>query len=388
MTRKVLLLIPFLATVASADVKIETIDRGDTVEVIARDVTATNMTITPVRSRLEVAVSNKPKKLDQPSMDSTIVVTELESDKISIKLAHDRSDVKAIAPFAKAIQVGNDLHVLIPRTKPVEGFTLPEPTGAKVEPIAEPKIEAKAEAKPEAKPEPTIEAKPEAAAPAITEAKPPIATKPDAKPPVTTKSSTSPFSKASTLGVLALAAIGLGVWLMKRKKTKTETGANIEVIAQKPIGAKAKVVWLTAGTREMVLAVTPQQVRMLSEWDAGDAPPRPRARTVDLPQAQAFDAPVKSSNPSVAGILKLRKSRDLTKAAADAVAMSNDEPEYPRAQTHSRAQTQGRAQTQSRAQTAPAMQILDDDIASGDLEADTAWAKEILAATRSHGYRR
>ena len=124
--------------------------------------------------------------------------------------------------------------------------------------------------------------------------------------------------------------------------------SSIEVIAQKGLGAKAKIVWLRAGEREMVVAVTPQAVRMLGSWkkaaeearhaytttrESGvfQMPTRPSAASI--PEAQAL-AP---SSPAVAGILKLR------------------------------------ART-----SAP---VVNEDIATDDVDADSLWAREILAAT-------
>jgi len=109
------------------------------------------------------------------------------------------------------------------------------------------------------------------------------------------------------------------------------------VIAQRSLGAKAKVVWLSAGGRDMVVAITPQNVRMLSQWEKQE--PLPRAQTVP----PADQAP----SEAVAGILRLRAKTNVP---------------YPRARTH-----------------APA--DINEDVATGDDEADAAWAREILAAT-------
>lgn len=362
MTRWLLLLA--VPAVAAAEPRIETIDRGDAIEVIAREITAADTTITPVRSRLEIPVADAPDPIRVRAPDPAIVVTELGKRALSIKLAHDRGDVKALAPRARAIQVGPDLHVLIPRTLAVT--SLPDPTPVVVAPAAAiaPPMAPAAGAPPAARtsiassiPNTSsgIANVPPAGAPDGEIARAPIASgKTDhpaqpAQPAQLASAPPSPLSRPSVLAVLALAAIGGGVWLMRRRKGNPEAASSIDIIAQRSLGAKAKVVWLAAGSREMVVAVTPQQVRVLGQWKKTDGPAE-RASPVELPHAQVVDLPAKQANPAVAGILKLRAKTVPPPATLE-----------PR---------------------------LDDDIATGDLEADALWAKEILQATRSSGHGR
>ena len=147
---------------------------------------------------------------------------------------------------------------------------------------------------------------------------------------------------------LVLAGLGCFVWMKRKKKAASEPSSSIEVLAQKGLGAKAKIVWLRAGEREMVVAVTPQSVRMLGSWkkaaeearhaftttrESGVFPMPTRDSRASLPEAQAL-AP---SSPAVAGILKLRARTNV-----------------------------------------PAV---NEDIATDDVDADSLWAREILAAT-------
>lgn len=368
--------------VALADTRIETLDRGDTVEIVAHGVTATNTNLVPVRSRLEIAVANKPAPIDVPSSDKTIVISELGNKTLSIKTAFDRSETKNLAAHAKAVQIGPDLHILIPRAIPAAGTTieLPEPTMndvpkvVKVEVPEPPKVETKAEA-PKTD-EPRLESKPEAPAATTSEMKPaPAAEKASlpAKPHAerSLKSADSPMSKAKMLGMMAIVAIACGFWLLKKKKKQAINESSIEVLAQHSIGAKAKVVWLAAGGREMVLAVTPQGVRMLSSWEkpqCGEAEQHfatytengtrtrlPTAQVVDagmpLPmRAQTQSATVDRTSPAVAGLLKLRAQ---TMRPPPQVDLDDEDP------------------------------MLDDDVRTEDVEADALWAKEILAATKA-----
>jgi flagellar biogenesis protein FliO len=88
------------------------------------------------------------------------------------------------------------------------------------------------------------------------------------------------WSKISMYGALGLAAIGAGIWLIRRRKGgNVPAHSSIEVIAQRSLGGKARIVWLSAGQREMIVSVTAQQVRMLGQWRKTDA---------GLPTAQTY----------------------------------------------------------------------------------------------------
>jgi flagellar biogenesis protein FliO len=330
-----LLCVPSLALAAPS---IETIDRGDVVEVIAHDITAANTNIIPVRSRLEVPLATKIAPIKAPSADPTVVITEADKQ-LSIKLPFDRAEVKALAPFAKAVQIDNDLHVLIPRKLPAAGFVMPEPTVAKAKAIETPPLAPPVEV---VKPAPA----PVAAAPAP---QPEPAPQPQAAPPppkpVATAKAPNPLVKPSTLGVLALVALGCGMWIVRRRKKAQSTEATIDVIAQRQLGAKAKIVWLAAGSREMIVSVTPQAVRILSQWkkDGPQANAELPPAHVVVPRATTQQSVVDRTSPAVSGLLKLR----------------------------------------AKTVPPPDMPALSDEIASGDTEADAAWAKEILLATRA-----
>lgn len=357
--RLALLIICAGATTAAADPGFEILDRGDAVEVIAHDIKATSTNIRPIRSRLEIPVAPAgriPKLL--PSGEKTVKVVELdgagEKRVLSVKVGFAHDDVVQLVKHAQAIQVGSDLHVLLPRVVPAAGtsIVLPEPT-------LPPELVAKAQAIAPVPMTAPVEPKPEPAKPIVAAPTPPAAAeaapKADAKPePVkqplataTQKSDTSIVQDLPMLLALVLAGLGCFAWLKRKKKASSEPTSSIEVIAQKGLGAKAKIVWLRAGEREMVVAVTPQAVRMLGSWKkAADEArhaytttresgmfPLPRASAPSLPEAQAL-AP---SSPAVAGILKLRARTNVPQ--------------------------------------------VNEDVATDDLDADSLWAREILAAT-------
>lgn len=344
----------------------EVIDRGTAVEVIAHDVTAAKTAITPIRSRLEVPLVGHPRADKVIPGDATVKLVEFDGNEqrvLSVKTGFERADVKNLAKYAQAIQVGSDVHVLFPRIVPADGssIVLPEPTlppalAAKLAapaPVAETKPVA-AENVPAAEKAPAPDAKPAAAttattkpAPAITSATPPTPAPATLAPATMGPPKEDAWQKLSMYGAAGLAAIGCGVWLLRRRKAQQGAFSSIDVIAQKSLGAKAKVVWFTAGGREMVVAVTPQQVRMLGQWKK--AAGTDNVSYTALPAAHTYAEAAREARPetrassaAVEGIRKLRERRSHRNMLAPAV---------------------------------------NEEVATDDADADEVWAKEILAAT-------
>jgi flagellar biogenesis protein FliO len=364
---------------ATTEASIELVERGDAVEIIAHNVKAVSTAIKPVRSRLEVEVAGRPRTrpLVPAAGHKSLVIAELDGDgmrtSLSVKLTFNYQDVKTIARFAQASQVGDDLHLMFPRTVPAEGATvvLPEPTlppeiAAK---LAAPKPESKEETK-------KIEAKPETRQPIAptpsrssdpTPAATTTTTAPTATPTPPAKLDLPKDSGGASWQLYALggvAALGAGIWLLKKKKP-TQPATTIEVIAQRALGGKAKMVWVSVGEREMVVAVTQQQVRMLGQWPKGQQPHATGPMTYtsfapsELPAAHVVERndPARSS---VAGLMKLR--------ACTASQMNEEQA----------ASILARSRTSSRVMQRPQV---NEDIATGDDIADEMWAREIVAAT-------
>ncbi len=345
------LLVMISGGVAAAEPHFEVIDRGTAVEVIAHEVKASRTAVNPARSRLEIDLVGFPKINALIPTDKSVKVIELDGAnprRLSVKLPFERPDVKTMAKFAQAIQVGDDLHLLFPREVPLEGarVVLPEPTlpthiAAKLTTPAIgpqlPKQDVKEDVKPAAAANEKLETKPEAKAPDA------LPRKEDEK-----KSFLAPEEPSSNFSMYAmggLGAIALGLYLFKKKKAATAPVAStIDVVATRSLGSKAKVVWLNAGGREMVVAVTPQAVRMLGQWKKSENASFSNGTPANMPFAQALEnqrneRPARAATSSpVAGILKLRE----------------------RASTY---------------------EGLNEDIATGDLDADAQWAKEIFAAS-------
>ncbi|HEY1546350.1 MAG TPA: flagellar biosynthetic protein FliO [Kofleriaceae bacterium] len=360
-------LLPLLAVLAhghhahaEGEVTFSVVDHGDSVEVIAHNLTIKNTNVSQIRSRLEVPLVGNPIASRQTSGDTTVMQVELDGFALSVKTRLDKPEVHELAKLAHAEQVGSDVHLTFPRhaqlaTAPVA------PAPAKAEPakVEAPKVEApKVEAAPAPAP-PKVEA---AALAPVAKVEAPVEKKPEPQKlgtPIPPEH--RDWSGTGFYAIAALGALGGASYLMKKKKAAAAAQVStIDVIAQRTLGNKAKVVWLAAGQREMIVSVTGTQVRMLGQWPRGtasvptvstnDGPRLPR-----LPTATATEASPErpSLSPSVAGILKLR------------------------------AQTQNNLPIVGRTPTAPRMPTIEPspDFDDNDREPDLAWAKEILAAT-------
>lgn len=73
---------------------------------------------------------------------------------------------------------------------------------------------------------------------------------------------------------VVLALIPLVLWLLKKLQTLRLPGSvrTLEIAGQLPLGARERVVMVRLNQRLLVLGVTPQQVTLLTEADAGELP--------------------------------------------------------------------------------------------------------------------
>jgi flagellar biogenesis protein FliO len=365
--------VPTVAFAETPAVSFEVADHGDSVEVIAHNVEMKGTPISSVRSRIEIPVSGQPVASRARMTDGTVMLVEFDgiSNRVlSVKTKLEHPEVKALAGLAKVTQVGTDLHLTFPRhaltatVMPTKIETTPEP--AKVELKTETKPEIKAETKPEIKAETKPEIKPELKTEPKLETKTPTPTltptPTDNRPvPVEAKDSLATSPGLYAFGALiTLLACG---YVLKKKKKDAGATATIDVIAQRTLGNKSKVMWLSAGGREMLVAVTQQKVQMLGQWPKGTSE-LPRATSLESPRtsrrsitnfqqelaaetAASEPAPIPSS--AVSGILKLR------------------------------ARTSG--PLNGRAGTVPPLYQVNEEVATDDEDADIEWAKEILTAT-------
>jgi flagellar biogenesis protein FliO len=145
-------------------------------------------------------------------------------------------------------------------------------------------------------------------------------------------------------GVLGLAGIA-GLYLKRRRKSGHTPSGSIELVATQSLGPKAKVVWLTTGERELIVAVGETGPRLLSSWRkrapvraVGTQPlPRGGAEPASFEHSVLPRARTINTSPAVAGLVKLREQ-------------------------------------------SPAP--INEEVATDDPEADAEWARELLKATR------
>jgi flagellar biogenesis protein FliO len=379
-------------------------DRGDAVEVIAHNIKAARTAIIPIRQRLQVPLVGAPLAKRVLPADPTVKLVELDSDSalrvLSVKLSFERDDVKTLSRFAQAIQVGDDLHILVPRKVPVDGAPprLPGPSLppelaaaiAKIDQADAAKLAAArpaVPAKPEFKPEPRTDDKPDPIAeraaaiqaaaraqarPAAATAAPAAESRPEARSKegkplkqVLTGDGDDAWSKVTTYGALGLAAAGVGIWLMRRRKAHLVPTATIEVIAQRSLGGRARILWLSAGPRELIVSVSGQQVRLLGQWRKTDVPGALPAAHTHVGHTE----PVESAAPAPRF------------AESDPTAPEPADRSHPRPRRGSREMVSPAVSGILRLRARTGQMPISEAVATGEVEADELWAKEILAAT-------
>jgi len=365
--------VPALARAEAPAVSFEVADHGDSVEVIAHNVEMKTAPISSVRQRIEVPVSGQPVASRAVMVDGTVMLVEFDGTAnrvLSVKTKLERPEVKLLAGMAKASQVGTDLHLTFPRhaAATVAAATETKPaikaeikTEPKIETKPEPKLETKPEIKPEIKTEPKIETKPvEIKTPTPT----PTPTRDTRPVPPMEKEGLATSPGLYAFGALvALLACG---YVLKKKKKETAAASTIDVVAQRSLGNKSKVMWLSAGGREMLVAVTQQKVQMLGQW--------PKA-TSELPRATSLEQPaLRTSRRSIASF-----QQELAAEAETQAAPARTESSAVSGILKLRARTSG--PLHGRAGTVPGLYQVNEDVATDDEDADIEWAKEILTAT-------
>jgi flagellar biogenesis protein FliO len=363
----VLVAVPAVAFAETPAVSFEIADHGDSVEVIAHNVEMKDATLSAVRSRIEIPVSGQPVASRARMTDGTVMLVEFDgiSNRVlSVKTKLEHPEVKALAGLAKATQVGTDLHLTFPRhvnanaNVNVNVGTIPPKAEAKVEPKVETKIETKAETK--------VEPKLETKTPTLTPTPTPL---PVAKAPVDNRPvpAMEKDSIATSPGLYAFGALVTLLacgYVLKKKKKDTAATSTIDVVAQRTLGNKAKVMWLSAGGREMLVAVTQQKVQMLGQWAKG---------TGDLPRATSLEQP-RASRRSITSF-----QQELAAEAETQAAPARTESSAVSGILKLRARTSG--PLNGRAGTVPPLYQVNEEVATDDEDADLEWAKEILTAT-------
>lgn len=80
--------------------------------------------------------------------------------------------------------------------------------------------------------------------------------------------------------VAVLVLLGLLLWLLRRIQrgvAESAAGRRIEIVETQPLGLKHRLVLVRVGGRELLLGVTPTELRALDQWPASKAPQVPHA---------------------------------------------------------------------------------------------------------------
>jgi MYXO-CTERM domain-containing protein len=208
-----------------------------------------------------------------------------------------------------------------------------------------------------------------------------------------------PWSTITLYGAIGLALAGAALWISRRRRGLSPA-SSIDVIAQRALGARAKVVWLAAGDREMIVAITPQQVRVLDSWRKSDRPSTAGASglgdaafehpggSFERPSFErpgsSFERPASSSERP--GSSFERPGTSSERPGSSFERPGTQEPVDPSAERRPRAGTSPAVAgiMRLRAKTAPPAPAMRDD----DDPEDIAWAQELLAATGRRSPRR
>ncbi len=325
--------------------RFQIIGRADEVEVIARGTTAAEAArLSANRERLELPLAGTAPRAKRSSDDGTVRRVEIRGDAtrvLSIKLRHERDRVAVIAGAASFIQIGDDLHVVIPRAPATSPAVDPAPVAVTID-------------------DDDIELEPAAAA-GTTGAATATAPAPAALPsPATLASPTAPAtalgaghsSPTSTrwwlvFGGVVLVSVGLTA-VIRRHRRPAPAVNQLEIIASRSLGGKSRVVWISAGDRELLIAVSPQQIRPLGQWRRSTAPAeRGFGRFLD-------DAVAEAPTPGLArSTSELPRSRPPTASPAVSGLLRLRERIPP----------------------------VNEAVATGDEDADAQWARDLVAAT-------
>ena len=306
-------------------------DRGDRVAIFLSGVRTTAQRPEPRGDRLELPLDQPPPAIEMRLDDATVRKVELRTNPPSVRLQlrHGSESTRLAAEMAELRQHGDGLEIILPR-EPREAARARRAAAAlaAADATAAPAAGLTAPAAPRA-PAPAPPAPTPVSAPAAPLAADPVpADQPAAAataPPVhgatvgldrsrdRRSDDSSPLRTVLTFA--AMAGLAAGGWLWMRRKRAGGRAANpLEILAQVSVGPRARVVWLSAGQREMLISVSEKDVRVLGQWQADGT----RAQTIPPPVAGADDsAPAEPrsprlpsarlrTNPSLSGLLRLR----------------------------------------------------------------------------------
>ncbi len=307
-------------------------DRGDRVAITLSGVRTTAQRPEPRGDRLELPLDQPPPTMEMRFDDATVRKVELRTNppSVRVQLRHGSESTRLASEMAELRQHGDSLEIILPR-EPREAARARRAAAALAAADATAAPAAGIIAPPAAAPRAPV-----APAPAPPPASAPAAPVPADAVPADQPAAAPPPAPSAALDVVrgrdhrsddssplrtvltfaAMAGLVAGGWLWMRRKRAGGRAANpLEILAQVSVGPRARVVWLSAGQREMLISVSEKDVRVLGQWQADGT----RAQTIPPPIAGAADEGTSPeprnarlpsarlrTNPSLTGLLRLR----------------------------------------------------------------------------------
>jgi|GEM_PF-1645293 len=403
--------------------------------------------------RIEVPVANGLAHGGRLEVeDKTIKRVFFETNgvpRVSIQMRHGRSTTEKLAAGSIVEQAGGTLRIRVPRRRrhisgatpeapvalqtelvdgPARAVAPPSAPQVAVAPAAAPPTPAAPAAAPPATaaavPEPVAAAAPVPATPAKTAA-------PEAAPTAPTETAKQPAPSgaddtvaalgatdgagesaskddagaAGSIGgatggggnlglvILILGACAGAAWFARRRSQQLPAvDPALSIIAEKTLGARAKVVLLSAGDREILLSVGDKDgPTLLGQWACGESRP---AIAEDLEPVVAPQTPAEAETAQD----KLASLRRAAFGTAKQPVVGNPKGTSFKARLDKARSTYSRSSTASTVNVeSPAIAgilklrgnqpVLSQEMTSADPDADAEWAAELLAATAARGGR-
>lgn len=345
--------------------------------------------------------------------DKTVKMVEIRDGRhpqISVQMRHGRDKTRALGGAATIENLDGGIIMHIPRWPlrrevVAPAIVVPQPV------VASPEVAAKAPVAEVAAAVQTAPAK--AAELPIRESQEPISASVG-----TANSSEGGVSFGLLFGiVLLMAGGGIIVWRSRQTPKDAVDLESFRVIATKQLGGKSKVVWLSVGSREMVVSVGEAGTQLLSEWSRSQQPALPSGASAagllsgvlaepavaptraELQDTMAIGTPAPPvspgpADPNASTVYDFRSTLSTAaKAQADIAAHLNQRAVPPKKRPKAprrRATTDGEnspsvAGLLKLREQAPQVSV---EVATDDPEADAEWARELFKATRESVLRR
>ncbi len=347
--------------------------------------------------------------------DKTVKMVEIRDGRrprISVKMRHGREKTRVLGGAATIENLDGGIIMHIPRwplpkeaTAPAAAIVAPTPPVAEA---IEPPVKSATPA-----PTPTPEASPVAET-----------SKPASKAPApaaasigTPNSSEGGMSFGLLLGVvLLMAGGGIIIWRSRQTPKDVVDLESFRVIATKQLGGKSKVVWLSVGTREMVVSVGETGTSLLSEWSRNQQPalagnaaagllgapvaePKVAPTLVDMQDSIAVGTPAPPASmgpadPNASTVYDFRSTLSTAAKAQADIASHLKQRAVPPKRRPKAAKRRATADGENSPSVAGLLKLRDQapqvsvEVATDDAEADAEWARELFKATRENVLRR